>query len=131
MKNVIIDLQSCSGTEAPYVMVSRVTSLNGLLILRPFDRNKIRCRRSQDSRQEKERMDILQLQTKVNYGTLTESAAAQEKLLMIRSGNEDQTNMENELDLTCAPDDNIAFIQRLQQAYVPHDARESKDMTSC
>lgn len=76
-------------------------------------------------------MDILQLQTKVNYGTLTESAAAQEKLLTIRSGNEDQTNMENELDLTCAPDDNIAFIQRLQQAYVPHDARESKDMTSC
>ena len=76
-------------------------------------------------------MDILQLQTKVNYGTLTESAAAQEKLLTIRSGNEDQTNMENELDLTCAPDDNIAFIQCLQQAYVPHDARESKDMTSC
>ena len=131
MKNVIIDLQSCSRTEAPYVMILRVTSLNGLLILHPFDWNKIHCQWSQDSQQEKECMDILQLQTKVNYGTLTESAATQEKLLMIRSGTEHQTNMENELDLTCAPDNNIVFIQCLQQAYVPHEACESKDMTSC
>lgn len=109
----------------------RVTSLNGLLILHPFDWNKIHCQWSQDSQQEKECMDILQLQTKVNYGTLTESAATQEKLLMIRSGTEYQTNMENELDLTCAPDDNIVFIQCLQQAYVPHETCKSKDMTSC
>ena len=36
LPNVIIDLQSCRGTESPYVMVSRVTSLDGLLILRNF-----------------------------------------------------------------------------------------------
>jgi hypothetical protein len=32
-----IDYKSCKGTEAPYVMTSRVHSLNNLLILRPFD----------------------------------------------------------------------------------------------
>ena len=43
LSNVIIDLQSCQGTEAPYVMALRVTSLQGLLILRPFDKKKIQC----------------------------------------------------------------------------------------
>jgi len=33
MEHVIIDLQSCRGTEAPYVMISHVCSLEGLLIL--------------------------------------------------------------------------------------------------
>lgn len=33
LPNIIIDLQSCQGTESPYVMVSRVTLLDGLLIL--------------------------------------------------------------------------------------------------
>jgi len=36
MTHAIIDLASCHGTQAPYVMVSQVTSLEGLLILRPF-----------------------------------------------------------------------------------------------
>ena len=33
LNKVIVDLESCRGTESPYVMVSHVTSLNGLLIL--------------------------------------------------------------------------------------------------
>ena len=33
MDCVIVDLQSCRGTEAPYVMISRACSLEGLLIL--------------------------------------------------------------------------------------------------
>ncbi|KIL57047.1 hypothetical protein M378DRAFT_48892, partial [Amanita muscaria Koide BX008] len=48
LENVIIDLQSCKGTETPYVMISRACSLEGLLILRPFDRKKICCRQSED-----------------------------------------------------------------------------------
>jgi hypothetical protein len=34
---VIVDVASCSGTEQPYVMVSRSTSVSGLIILRDFD----------------------------------------------------------------------------------------------
>ncbi|KAK0229871.1 hypothetical protein EDD85DRAFT_755968, partial [Armillaria nabsnona] len=37
----IIDLNNCRGTETPYVMISRVRSLEGLLILRPFKMNTI------------------------------------------------------------------------------------------
>lgn len=36
LDNVVIDLESCSGSEAPYVMTSRVKSLDGLMILHPF-----------------------------------------------------------------------------------------------
>jgi hypothetical protein len=38
LEKVIVDLESCRGTEAPYVMVSRATSLDGLLVYRAFDK---------------------------------------------------------------------------------------------
>jgi len=38
LDTVIIDLQSCRGTEAPYVMASHACSLNGLLILHLLQR---------------------------------------------------------------------------------------------
>ncbi|KAM6498792.1 hypothetical protein JOM56_006740, partial [Amanita muscaria] len=63
LENVIIDLQSCKGTEAPYVMISRACSLEGLLILRLFDRKKICCRQSEDAHQEHSRLKILNLAT--------------------------------------------------------------------
>ena len=63
LPNVIVDLQSCQGSESPYVMLSRVTSLQGLLILRPFARNKISCNMSQDLRDENKRLRNLSLQT--------------------------------------------------------------------
>lgn len=63
LPSVIVDLQSCQGSESPYVMLSRVTSLQGLLILRPFARNKICCNISQDLREENKRLRILSLQT--------------------------------------------------------------------
>ena len=52
LDHVIIDPESCKGTEAPYVMVSQVTSLQGLLILRPFQKKKIQSCQSEDFRQE-------------------------------------------------------------------------------
>lgn len=33
LEKVVVDLECCRGTESPYVMISRVTSLNGLLLL--------------------------------------------------------------------------------------------------
>ncbi|KAJ7231760.1 hypothetical protein C8J57DRAFT_1091594 [Mycena rebaudengoi] len=52
LKKAIVNLATCKGTEAPYVMLSRVASLEGLIILTPFDKARICCRRSQDLRQE-------------------------------------------------------------------------------
>ncbi|KZV89332.1 hypothetical protein EXIGLDRAFT_570544, partial [Exidia glandulosa HHB12029] len=59
MEQAIVDLQGCKGSEAPYVMASRVKSLAGLMILRPFDKSKITCRNSQDLRTELSRLDKL------------------------------------------------------------------------
>ncbi|THU82520.1 hypothetical protein K435DRAFT_575360, partial [Dendrothele bispora CBS 962.96] len=50
MKKVKVDLAKCRGTESPYVMISRVKSLEGLLILRDFDLKVIQCRQSEDAR---------------------------------------------------------------------------------
>lgn len=52
LSNVIVDLQSCRGTEAPYVIISCACSLDGLVILRPFDHHKICCCQSEDARKE-------------------------------------------------------------------------------
>ncbi|KAG2746680.1 hypothetical protein P692DRAFT_201666657, partial [Suillus brevipes Sb2] len=60
---VVVDLESCRGTESPYVMISHVTSLKGLLILQLFSINKIHCRQSQDARIEHQQIHILDLQT--------------------------------------------------------------------
>ncbi|KAH7924619.1 hypothetical protein BV22DRAFT_975212, partial [Leucogyrophana mollusca] len=50
LERAFIDLEDCKGAEAPYVMISRVTSLQGLLILRPFSIKRITSRQSQDAR---------------------------------------------------------------------------------
>ena len=63
LSNVIVDLQSCRGSEAPYVMLSRVTSLDGLLILRPFSKKKISCNVSEDLRLENKRLRTIALET--------------------------------------------------------------------
>ena len=76
LENVIIDLQSCKGTEAPYVMASCARSLDGLLILRPFDRRKICCRESEDTCKEKQQSKILNLVTLLKFGNESEKQQA-------------------------------------------------------
>ncbi|RDB20445.1 hypothetical protein Hypma_012444 [Hypsizygus marmoreus] len=80
MPRVIVDLQACTGTEAPYVMVSRATSLQGLLILRPFEKKKITCCQSEDARNETERLWKLSLQTIINTGNENSAQAARRRL---------------------------------------------------
>ncbi|KAK0436845.1 uncharacterized protein EV420DRAFT_1253725, partial [Desarmillaria tabescens] len=63
METVLIDVKSCRGTESLYVMISRVKSLSGLLILRPFDLSVIQKNPSEDYRKESKRLNILRLQT--------------------------------------------------------------------
>lgn len=87
MNKVIIDLESCRGTESPYVMVSRVTSLEGLLILRPFKFSKIKCHQSQDTRKELNRLNRLRLHTIAKIGTSEEQKKAKASLLNVNGDN--------------------------------------------
>ena len=76
---VVIDLQSCRGTEALYilyVMVSHMTSLDSLLILRFFDKRKVTCAQSENAQQENKHIQFLNLLTMQKYGTASEKASA-------------------------------------------------------
>ena len=66
----IVDVQSCRGTESVYVMLSRVTSIEHLWILRPFNIKKIQCRPSEDSRREAQRVSILEMRSVGANGTV-------------------------------------------------------------
>ncbi|THU90130.1 hypothetical protein K435DRAFT_593748, partial [Dendrothele bispora CBS 962.96] len=63
LSNVIVDLNCCRGSESPYVMLSRATSLEGVIIIRDFDKSRIQCRLSEDLRKELRRIRILELET--------------------------------------------------------------------
>ncbi|EIW81888.1 hypothetical protein CONPUDRAFT_23620, partial [Coniophora puteana RWD-64-598 SS2] len=56
MQSAVMDLQGCIGAQAPYVMLSRVTSLDGVLIMRPFDDKKIMSRQSEEKRMDDARL---------------------------------------------------------------------------
>ncbi|KAJ7763347.1 hypothetical protein B0H16DRAFT_1213753, partial [Mycena metata] len=63
LRACVIDLNLCKGSESPYVMVSRVTSLQGLVILTPFAKDRICCRQNEDVRLEFRRLRYLELKT--------------------------------------------------------------------
>lgn len=67
MHCVIVDLESCRGTEAPYVMLSHASSLSGALILRPFLQKKIMCPLSQDLCHKNTRLNLLDTATTDEY----------------------------------------------------------------
>lgn len=50
LPSALINLESCRGSESPYVMISRVKSLDDLLIMHPFGKDKISRRLSEDVR---------------------------------------------------------------------------------
>jgi hypothetical protein len=87
MDRVIVDLAGCTGTEPPYVMCSRATSLNGLVVLRGFDRRQIGKRRSEELRKEFDRLMHLKWQTIQNYGTVEEVHQAKQELNILRGKN--------------------------------------------
>lgn len=81
----LVDLNDCKGSESPYVMLSRATSLQNVIILRPFNIGKIQCRQSEDSRTEFRRLGLLRLQTTIQYGSPSEVVQAT-RLLGTREG---------------------------------------------
>ncbi|KAJ3931074.1 MAG: hypothetical protein NXY57DRAFT_896848 [Lentinula lateritia] len=58
-----IDFASCHSIQSAYVMLSRVRSLKGLCILRPFSINKPRNHISEELRSELKRTENLALRT--------------------------------------------------------------------
>ncbi len=77
LTRAIVDFESCTGTEAPYVMASRVKSLEGLLVVRWFPEKKIQVRPSEDLRLEITRLRVQCEQTRLVYGTDEEKLTAQ------------------------------------------------------
>ena len=102
MKKVIIDIESVRGTEAPYVMVSHVTSLDGLLILRHFRREKIKCRQSEDLRTECQRLENLRLDTISEFGSPQEIAA-----LVAASGRNSNNSHSNQIQNDTSSSDSL------------------------
>ena len=80
MACVIVDLMGCVGTEPPYMMVSRATSLDGLIVLQDFDTKQIAKRRSEDMRREFAHLTLLKWRTIVQYGTEGEVVEAKVEL---------------------------------------------------
>lgn len=79
-EKVVVDLASCRGSAAPYVMLSRVKSLEGLCILRDFAIDKIRCHMNEDCRREMKRLERLDLQTLMSVGSAEERTYAANEL---------------------------------------------------
>ena len=66
LDTAVVDLQSCRGSEASYVMLSRVWCL---VILHPFLYKKICCRHSEDLREEITHQKFLELLTLSQHGS--------------------------------------------------------------
>ena len=79
---VVVDLAGCTGTEQPYVMVSRSTYINSLIILRDFDFGQVTKRRSEDLRKESARLEDLRLRTIVHVKYWSEDKARHAESLL-------------------------------------------------
>ena len=84
LDNVVVDLQSCSGSESPYVMISRVKSLQGLMVLQPIHRSKISCNLQQDVRDKLKRQCLLKLGTLAQHGNGELARTASRELTDLR-----------------------------------------------
>lgn len=71
MKEVKVDLQSCANIQDAYVMLSRVKTLAGLVILRVFDARKLKNHINEKLRKELLRITALAERTQVHYDRTT------------------------------------------------------------
>ncbi|OSC96122.1 hypothetical protein PYCCODRAFT_1379688, partial [Trametes coccinea BRFM310] len=67
LTKAIVDIESARTLQGVYVMLSRVRTSRGLLILRPFSTSKLCSRLSQELRDELARIDRLDDITKARY----------------------------------------------------------------
>ena len=67
LSRAIVDIESAHSLQGVYVMLSRVKTLDGLLVLRPFVSSRVCRRLSQELREELQRIDRLSEATRVWY----------------------------------------------------------------
>jgi len=79
----VVNILGYTGTEQPYVMVSRATSLSGVIVLRDFEDRQIVKWRSEESGKEFARLTYLKWQTIVQYGDEAEIEEAKKKMAEI------------------------------------------------
>lgn len=128
LSNAIVDLASCSGTESPYVMISRVKSLDGLLILRPFSENKITCRRSEDARREMKRLEFLHLRTMIEHSSADEELDVRERARVAGFGTSQMEQTIHYREENPMADRNVVGnIERLQSQWVRIDNQASRN----
>ena len=84
LERVVVDLESCSGSEAPYVMVSRVKSLDGLMVLCPFTQSRICCHMQEDVHDELKRQRMLELGMLSKHGVSELATTATAELSQLR-----------------------------------------------
>lgn len=127
---VIVDLKSCRGSAAPYVMLSRVKSLDGLCILRDFDKDKICCHMNEDCRKEIKRLNCLDLQTVLEVGSESDRNIAREELNIKYSTAEKEVAtlpLSNEDDANCLQRGNgllDQFQRTMKRAYQSSSQRK-------
>ncbi|OJT07088.1 ATP-dependent DNA helicase PIF1 [Trametes pubescens] len=78
LTHAIVDLDSANSLQGIYVMLSRVRSLQGLLILRPFSVSKLCGRLSQELREELGRIDKLADETAARYKSALNAPTSQQ-----------------------------------------------------
>lgn len=95
---VVVDLQGCVGSEAPYVMLSRARSLDGLLILRPFDFAKISTPPASGLLTEWRRLRYLELCTLLRETDSADNDALSSELALFQSPSYARSRMDISLD---------------------------------
>jgi hypothetical protein len=116
LEQTVVNLRQCRGTESPYVMISRVTSLDGLLILNSFKKDRITCRQSEEVRNEATRHQILALHTIVETGSPEEVKEAKNKLAGLSHPQDFSTIVSKETDETHIAEDSFVRLTRLERA---------------
>jgi hypothetical protein len=112
----VVNFTGCRGTESPYVMVSRATSLEGLVILTPFPKNKICCRQNEDIRAEFRRLKYLALKTTLMHGTKEEAAYAAKEICASFSAPSNAPSSEVDTAVPSDSEDVYMRLDRLQRS---------------
>jgi hypothetical protein len=92
-------------------MVSRVTSLDGLAILWPFDKSKMCCHQSEETRDELKHLEILKLNTVLKFGIAIESSHTKRQLHVLTTLDIDESYT-SPVDLANDPNSLLDSLQR-------------------
>ncbi|KAJ3559445.1 hypothetical protein NM688_g341 [Phlebia brevispora] len=121
---VIVDLEGCSGSEAPYVMLSRARSLEGVAILRPFSLKRITRRPAKTLCEENTRLNKICEMTKSQRGVGQEVEVTEDhaRSLTVHPSELPMTDSENDID------ERAQLLQDMQSKLSVLCARPDRDV---